>query len=360
MNLLHRALCAPLLLIACAVAPSAQAADATGGLKLLRYGPLGHEKPGMLDADGNIRDLSGVERDLTPAELTSEGLGEQKQQVVAYEQQSKAMTADEEQVNALEQRRLAAIGAGDVAALRELLTDDYIHVHQVARVDDRETYLKAIQKTPRRTERGPLTIRVYGDMAVLTGEQRNTLVTPIPGIGPLQPTMCTEVAVRQNGKWRFVSTQTTPVMQPGDPAPTLPPPEDVTKEKQGPLTARQQEVVALESRRAAAIAKNDFAALTKVLSDDYIHVYGSGKAGDRASYIEQLKSGPRSYTRGPLTVRLYGDSAVVSGWLINSIRFPNKPEMTYQVMVTQVAHRVNGNWQFVSQHMTPKMDIPKG
>jgi 2,4-diketo-3-deoxy-L-fuconate hydrolase len=29
-------------------------------MKLLRYGPAGREKPGMLDRDGNIRDLSGV------------------------------------------------------------------------------------------------------------------------------------------------------------------------------------------------------------------------------------------------------------------------------------------------------------
>jgi 2,4-diketo-3-deoxy-L-fuconate hydrolase len=38
-------------------------------MKLLRYGPLGQEKPGLLDADGNIRDLSGVIADLTPATL---------------------------------------------------------------------------------------------------------------------------------------------------------------------------------------------------------------------------------------------------------------------------------------------------
>ncbi|MDB5743048.1 MAG: hydrolase family protein [Polaromonas sp.] len=33
-------------------------------MKLLRYGPLGQEKPGALDADGNIRDLSSVVTDI--------------------------------------------------------------------------------------------------------------------------------------------------------------------------------------------------------------------------------------------------------------------------------------------------------
>ena len=28
-------------------------------MKLLRFGPLGQEKPGLLDPEGNIRDLSG-------------------------------------------------------------------------------------------------------------------------------------------------------------------------------------------------------------------------------------------------------------------------------------------------------------
>ena len=44
-------------------------------MKLLRYGPKGQEKPGMLDADGRIRDLSGVVADITPAQLWGEGLG---------------------------------------------------------------------------------------------------------------------------------------------------------------------------------------------------------------------------------------------------------------------------------------------
>ena len=33
-------------------------------MKLLRYGPKGQEKPGLLDKDGQIRDLSGVVKDI--------------------------------------------------------------------------------------------------------------------------------------------------------------------------------------------------------------------------------------------------------------------------------------------------------
>lgn len=38
-------------------------------MKLLRYGPQGSEKPGLLDGEGNIRDLSGVLPDLTAAAI---------------------------------------------------------------------------------------------------------------------------------------------------------------------------------------------------------------------------------------------------------------------------------------------------
>jgi 2-keto-4-pentenoate hydratase/2-oxohepta-3-ene-1,7-dioic acid hydratase in catechol pathway len=43
-------------------------------MKLLRYGPKGSEKPGLLDADGKIRDLSGVVADITGAELSPASL----------------------------------------------------------------------------------------------------------------------------------------------------------------------------------------------------------------------------------------------------------------------------------------------
>jgi 2,4-diketo-3-deoxy-L-fuconate hydrolase len=43
-------------------------------MKLLRYGPRGAEKPGLLDADGQIRDLSGVVSDITGAQLSPESL----------------------------------------------------------------------------------------------------------------------------------------------------------------------------------------------------------------------------------------------------------------------------------------------
>ncbi|MEC3860288.1 fumarylacetoacetate hydrolase family protein [Mesobacterium sp. TK19101] len=43
-------------------------------MKLLRYGPAGAEKPGLLDSDGFVRDLSGVVADIGGEVLRPEGL----------------------------------------------------------------------------------------------------------------------------------------------------------------------------------------------------------------------------------------------------------------------------------------------
>jgi 2-keto-4-pentenoate hydratase/2-oxohepta-3-ene-1,7-dioic acid hydratase in catechol pathway len=43
-------------------------------MKLCRFGNAGSEKPGLIDADGRIRDLSGVIPDIAPETLTPEGI----------------------------------------------------------------------------------------------------------------------------------------------------------------------------------------------------------------------------------------------------------------------------------------------
>ncbi|WP_044559359.1 fumarylacetoacetate hydrolase family protein [Azospirillum sp. B4] len=47
-------------------------------MKLLRYGPKGQERPGLLDAEGRIRDLSAHVADITPDVLSPAGLARLK------------------------------------------------------------------------------------------------------------------------------------------------------------------------------------------------------------------------------------------------------------------------------------------
>jgi 2-keto-4-pentenoate hydratase/2-oxohepta-3-ene-1,7-dioic acid hydratase in catechol pathway len=60
-------------------------------MRLLRYGALGSEKPGLLDGDGRIRDLSGHIGDLTPDQLGSARLAA----LAALDQSSLPLVAGE-------------------------------------------------------------------------------------------------------------------------------------------------------------------------------------------------------------------------------------------------------------------------
>lgn len=110
--------------------------------------------------------------------------------------------ADEDVLN-LERRRCDAINSGDLAALRAVLSDDYLHVHTNGRIDDLESYLDVVRQYPRHTQRGAINVRQYGNVAVLVGDQVNTLDAR---------EMCVvvqQVAVRTGGDWRFVATHVT-------------------------------------------------------------------------------------------------------------------------------------------------------
>jgi hypothetical protein len=53
-------------------------------MKLLRYGETGYEKPGLMDNNGDIRDLSSVVADITGAILEAGTLCWQSRKVDVY------------------------------------------------------------------------------------------------------------------------------------------------------------------------------------------------------------------------------------------------------------------------------------
>jgi hypothetical protein len=107
------------------------------------------------------------------------------------------MTTDTDALLDLERRRIAAINGADGDGLRELLTDDYVHVHATGRVDDRDAYIDLVVERPRVSERGEITIHQYDDSAVMIGDQINTVNSDKTVI------VVSQVAVRRGADWRF-------------------------------------------------------------------------------------------------------------------------------------------------------------
>jgi hypothetical protein len=123
------------------------------------------------------------------------------------------------------------------------------------------------------------------------------------------------------------------------------------------MTADAQAVLDLERRRCAAIGTGDLAELSEVLADDYVHVMGNGTTKGKADYIETIRNGPRVPERGELKVRVYGDTAVMTGDILNRINTPGQARRAIDAMVTQVAVRSGGHWRFVSFQITPKRPV---
>jgi ketosteroid isomerase-like protein len=119
------------------------------------------------------------------------------------------------------------------------------------------------------------------------------------------------------------------------------------------------EVLELEERRNAAVAAGDLGELATTLSEDYLHVWGTGLKTDKAGYIAALRAGPRVHERKNLVVRIYGDTAIINGDLLNTISTPGQPVRVVDAYVTQIAIRQpDGKWLFVSWHITPKQALP--
>lgn len=116
-----------------------------------------------------------------------------------------------------------------------------------------------------------------------------------------------------------------------------------------------EELIALEARRADAIGASDLAALASVLADDYLHVLAPGRVVGKAQYVEMIRVSPRWPERGPLTVRLHGAAAILTGDLTNNIGAADAAQRIIPAFCTQVAVRQgDGAWRFVSYILTRK------
>ncbi len=105
--------------------------------------------------------------------------------------------------------------------------------------------------------------------------------------------------------------------------------------------AAVSEILKQEAERVRAISEQDWPALEAVLSDDYTHVHMPGRLEDKKTYVDDQKPRPRITERRDLKVRVYGDTAVMTGIMINR---PPKGE-TVEAMVTQTWVKNGGVWQ---------------
>ncbi len=114
----------------------------------------------------------------------------------------------------------------------------------------------------------------------------------------------------------------------------------------------ERELRALEQRRSDAMAAVDSNALMEVFADDFILVHGDGSVDDRAGAIESARRLPRRVVvPRDLTVRIFGDTALLTGHVTLAIQF-GVEERLVRVYIGQVARHEGERWRFIWSQVT--------
>ena len=114
----------------------------------------------------------------------------------------------------------------------------------------------------------------------------------------------------------------------------------------------EQAVRQAEDRRIKAMIDDDFATLDAVLADDLTYGHSNGVVDTKASYMETLRSGKTKYQtieRLPSVVRVYGDSAIVTGTATVGLRGQAAP-FTLRYTLAYVMR--DGQWRMVAWQST--------
>jgi ketosteroid isomerase-like protein len=123
-------------------------------------------------------------------------------------------------------------------------------------------------------------------------------------------------------------------------------------------TAHPQDILALESRRIAAMVAQDMATLDAMLADDLSYTHSNGTTDTKASFMELVRN-PGDHGRylgvdyrNEAAVAL-GDAAIVRGIAQITLEGTGgKPDRSYPVLFLDVWERRGGTWRLVAWQAT--------
>ena len=105
------------------------------------------------------------------------------------------------------------------------------------------------------------------------------------------------------------------------------------------------ELLALEEQRCDAINRKDWDALAAMLADDLVHVHANGLMQDKAVYLQPYRPSHDAPSAVTSLVRMHGDTAVMTGKLVNLMNGEAATADTPVLAAMQVWVRSGGSWQ---------------
>jgi ketosteroid isomerase-like protein len=119
-------------------------------------------------------------------------------------------------------------------------------------------------------------------------------------------------------------------------------------------TDTDEELLKLEKQFAAAIVKNDPEAIGRFVADDWIIINADGGIIDKARFLDVIKSGALTHEMmesDDIRVRIYGESAVVTGLVRTKGKFMGQDFSTHE-RATDVFIKHDGRWRCVLSQLT--------
>jgi ketosteroid isomerase-like protein len=116
----------------------------------------------------------------------------------------------------------------------------------------------------------------------------------------------------------------------------------------------EEKLLKIEKEFAQAIVSNDLEGIGRLVADDWIFIDPNGDIVDRTRFFEVIKSGALTHDMmesEDFRVRVYGDSAVVTGLTRTKGRFMGQ-EFSTQERATDVFVKRDDRWQCVLTHLT--------
>ncbi len=116
----------------------------------------------------------------------------------------------DQQIIQLEKQRLEAMTSADTDALALILADELTYTHTSAAQDTKQSLIQAIQSGTLKYESiatDDVSVRVYGDTAVVTGSAKLTVVAR--GQQNSFGLRFTDVYAKQEERWQMVAWQST-------------------------------------------------------------------------------------------------------------------------------------------------------
>ncbi len=120
-------------------------------------------------------------------------------------------------------------------------------------------------------------------------------------------------------------------------------------------SSAEQEVRRAGQEYDRAWLQQDAAAFERLLADDVTQIDHEGKVFSKAEIVANAKSGAVKFETGQsddVKVRVYGNTAVVTGRWTEKSTNKGKP-VDGTMLNTVVFVKKNGNWQVVSDQVTP-------